>query len=174
MRTIQCPEVFRENIAKKLEQLIGLVDDDGAASRNMEKGIFNFAIREASLRKVVKKWDNAYFVLLYTDRLRTILSNLVNGSKIASAVTSGTADPKSVAGMTHQEMNPDRWDVLIQQKIKRDFTKYESTQEASTDTFTCRKCKSKRCNYYQMQTRSADEPMTTFVSCIDCGVRWKC
>ena len=46
--------------------------------------------------------------------------------------------------------------------------------EACTDAFTCRQCKSNKCSYYQMQTRSADEPMTTFVSCIMCGARWKC
>ena len=31
-----------------------------------------------------------------------------------------------------------------------------------------------QCSYYQLQTRSADEPMTTFVTCINCGARWKC
>ena len=36
----------------------------------------------------------------------------------------------------------------------------EDTQ-AETDQFKCGKCKQRRCKYYQMQTRSADEPMTT-------------
>lgn len=76
--------------------------------------------------------------------------------------------------MTHQEMKPEKWDVLIQNKIERDNAKYNTEIEAATDTFTCRKCKLKKCTYYQMQTRSADEPMTTFVSCINCGNRWKC
>jgi DNA-directed RNA polymerase subunit M/transcription elongation factor TFIIS len=40
--------------------------------------------------------------------------------------------------------------------------------------FKCRKCKSKKTSYYQMQTRSADEPMTTYVHCIECGLKWKC
>ena len=40
--------------------------------------------------------------------------------------------------------------------------------------FTCGKCKSKKTNFYQMQTRGADEPMTNFVNCLDCGKRWKC
>ena len=52
--------------------------------------------------------------------------------------------------------------------------KYEPKLEASTDNFKCYKCKSKKCTYYQLQTRSADEPMTTFVNCLDCGNRWKC
>ena len=46
-------------------------------------------------------------------------------------------------------------------------------QEASTDAFKCGKCKQRKCTYYQLQTRSADEPMTTFVTCVECGNRWK-
>jgi transcription elongation factor S-II len=42
-----------------------------------------------------------------------------------------------------------------------------------TDMFMCGKCKKRRCTYYQMQTRSADEPMTTFVRCLECSHRWK-
>jgi transcription elongation factor S-II len=76
--------------------------------------------------------------------------------------------------MTHQEMQPERWSKLIEEKIKRDKSKYEVNMDAATDTFTCRKCKQNKCSYYQMQTRSADEPMTTFVSCLSCGNRWKC
>ena len=76
--------------------------------------------------------------------------------------------------MSHQEMRPDKWKDLIEAKKIRDKNMYEPNIEASTDNFTCRKCKSKKCTYYQLQTRSADEPMTTFVTCIDCGNRWKC
>ena len=63
---------------------------------------------------------------------------------------------------------------IIEEKKIRDENKYTPKLEASTDNFTCRKCKSKKCSYYQLQTRSADEPMTTFVTCLDCGSRWKC
>ncbi|KAJ1913911.1 transcription elongation factor TFIIS [Tieghemiomyces parasiticus] len=46
-------------------------------------------------------------------------------------------------------------------------------QAAETDMFRCGRCKSRKCTYYQMQTRSADEPMTTFVTCTNCENRWK-
>lgn len=79
-----------------------------------------------------------------------------------------------LAFMTHQDMSPEKWEKLIEDKKIRDQNKYEPKLEASTDNFQCRKCKSKKCTYYQLQTRSADEPMTTFVTCLDCGTRWKC
>lgn len=46
-------------------------------------------------------------------------------------------------------------------------------QGTATEMFTCGKCKSKKCTYTQLQTRSSDEPMTTFVFCMNCGNRWK-
>jgi len=49
----------------------------------------------------------------------------------------------------------------------------KTDQKATTDQFQCGKCKQRKTTYYQMQTRSADEPMTTFVSCVNCGNRWK-
>jgi transcription elongation factor S-II len=99
---------------------------------------------------------------------------LKNNAEIISQIKEGKIQAHTVAFMTHQEMKPEKWALLIEAKIKRDKIKYEENMEASTDSFTCRRCKSNKCTYYQMQTRSADEPMTTFVTCLDCGQRWKC
>ena len=168
MRVISSPEQFRSNIVAKLG---GMLNDE-KASKNLEVGIYNYAIKESNMRKIVKKWDNPQFVQIYVDRVRSIYLNL--NSDIIAQIKNNTIKPHMVAFMTHQELRPDKWEKLIQEKIQRDKNKYETTIEAATDTFTCRKCRSKKCTYYQMQTRSADEPMTTFVTCIDCGNRWKC
>ncbi|ORZ29239.1 transcription factor S-II-domain-containing protein [Catenaria anguillulae PL171] len=49
-----------------------------------------------------------------------------------------------------------------------------TNQKAATDHFQCGKCKKRRCSYFQMQTRAASNPMTTFVECLECGNNWKC
>lgn len=169
MRKLENPEKFRQNICAKLNEIV----QDEKKSKNMEKSVYNYALKEATNRKVVKKWDNSYFVQIYVDRLRSIYFNLKNPA-LLSQIQSGVIKSHNVAFMTHQEMMPEKWETMIQDKIKRDKNKYETTIEAATDTFKCRKCHSNKCTYYQMQTRSADEPMTTFVCCIDCGNRWKC
>ena len=138
----------------------------------MEKGIFNYSLKEADRHKIVKKWDNKHFVQIYVDRLRSIVLNL--NAEIVQHINDGTIKPHIVAFMTHQELAPEKWAELIDAKSKRDKNKFETNIAAATDTFTCRKCKGNQCTYYQMQTRSADEPMKTFVTCIPCGNRWKC
>ena len=165
---VENPELFRSNIHKKINNIL----ENEKKSTNLEKGIFNYSLKEAEQRKVVKKWDNKCFVQIYLDRVRSILINLKG--EILQHIKDGSIKPHIVAFMTHQELYPEKWSTLIEAKTKRDKNKFETNIAAATDTFTCRKCKGNQCTYYQMQTRSADEPMTTFVTCIDCGNRFKC
>ena len=168
LRKIDNSELFRSNIRKKLDEIL----HNEKNSTNLEKGIFNYTLKEAEQRKIVKKWDNKHFVQIYLDHLRSIINNLKG--EILQQINNEIIKPHVIAFMTHQELCPNKWSELIEAKMKRDKNKFETNIAAATDTFTCRKCKANQCTYYQMQTRSADEPMTTFVTCIPCGNRWKC
>lgn len=170
MRTINNPTEFRQKVSEKLHKVF---DNDLSvnSANNIEKSIYNYCIKVASDRNIVKKWDNQFFVHLYLDRLRSIYFNIPN---LKTLLSEQKIKPHEIGSMTHQEMSPKKWQKLIEEKKIRDENKYVPKLEASTDNFTCRKCKSKECSYYQLQTRSGDEPMTTFVTCIKCGNRWKC
>lgn len=168
MRYISNPTEFRKNISQKLNEIL----EEEVLSINIERGVFNYSIKEANSKKIIKKWENPRFVQLYLDRLRSIYINLKN-PQLLNQVKNKEIAPQSIAFMTHQEMNTSHWRVLLEQKMIRDANKYTTNIQASTDMFTCKKCKSKRCTYYELQTRSADEPATIFITCLDCGKNWK-
>jgi transcription elongation factor S-II len=167
IRKIDNPEQFRSNIRVKLNDIL----HNEVNSTNLEKGIYNYAVKEATVKKVIKKWDQPFFVQIYIDRLRSVFFNLK--PELLKQLESGDILAQQIAFMTHQELQPNKWSKLIDAKIKRDKNKFENHVEASTDTFTCRKCKSNKCSYYALQTRSADEPMTIYVTCLSCDNRWK-
>ena len=168
MRTIDDPTMFRKNLCEKFTEIL----QSDVLATNLERGIFNYSLKEATSRKTIKKWENPYFVQIYLDRLRSIYYNLKNPD-ILSQLQNNELLPQTLAFMTHQEINPEHWKILIEQKVKRDANKYTTNIQASTDMFTCKKCKSKKCTYYELQTRSADEPATIFITCLDCGKNWK-
>ena len=79
--------------------------------------------------------------------------------------------------MNPGELNPHGLYAVTKAKLKvqEDHKLSRNTENDSYEgMFKCGKCKSRKTTYYQMQTRSADEPMTTFVTCTNCNNRWKC
>lgn len=169
MSVITNPVSFRENVRAEIAKV---VDIDIFLASNLEIGIFNYTIEAATARKIVKKWENPLFEQLYITRLRTIYTNL-RDPDVAARIRNGDIAPQDFAFFTHEQINPAKWGTLLEQKAKRDAAVFETNQHATTDMFTCGKCKSKKCSHYELQTRSADEPMTIFIQCLDCGKQWK-
>jgi transcription elongation factor S-II len=77
------------------------------------------------------------------------------------------------AELSAVDLCPKRWKARIDAQIEKHKHLYSNAGTASI-FFYCSGCKKKsKCDYYQLQTRSADEPMTTFVTCLECDRRWK-
>ncbi len=165
---------FRNNIVKKLNKIV----EDMSISRNIEKSIYNYIIKISKQNNIERSWNNYVFKNLYLTKCRNIHSNLDSNSYIKNKnflnrVKNNSIDYKNIANINVYDIYPENWKDILEQKIKKDKLKYELKPEAMTDAFKCRKCGSRSTSYYEVQTRSADEPMTQFITCLDCNNRWK-
>lgn len=113
----------------------------------------------------------------YRNKLRTFTMNLRNkkNPELRARLLTGQISPANFIKMTPNEMAPESLKKEIEKLHKQNLFDAQGATEkrAVTDRFTCGKCKHKKVSYYQMQTRSADEPLTTFCTCENCGNRWK-
>uniref|UniRef100_A0A3B4UNU2 Transcription elongation factor n=1 Tax=Seriola dumerili TaxID=41447 RepID=A0A3B4UNU2_SERDU len=113
----------------------------------------------------------------YKNRVRSRISNLkdMKNPNLRRTVLCGSVTPERMAKMTAEEMASDELKEMRKNLTKEAVRDHQmaTTGGTQTDLFTCGKCKGKCCTYTQVQTRSADEPMTTFVFCNQCGNRWK-
>ncbi|CAO2580986.1 Transcription elongation factor A protein 1 [Lemmus lemmus] len=113
----------------------------------------------------------------YKNRVRSRISNLKDAKNpnLRKNVLCGNIPPDLFARMTAEEMASDELKEMRKNLTKEAIREHQmaKTGGTQTDLFTCGKCKKKNCTYTQVQTRSADEPMTTFVLCNECGNRWK-
>ncbi|XP_055512450.1 transcription elongation factor A protein 3-like isoform X5 [Leucoraja erinacea] len=162
-----------ENIRDKcIELLIAALktDDDykdyGANCEKMGAEI------EDSIHQEFPKTD-----MKYKNRVRSRISNLKDpkNPNLRKNVLSGAIDLLHFARMSAEEMASDELKELRQVITKEAIREHQMAKTSGTmsSLFQCGKCKKKNCTYNQVQTRSADEPMTTFVLCNECGNRWK-
>ncbi|XP_010006860.1 PREDICTED: transcription elongation factor A protein 3-like, partial [Chaetura pelagica] len=113
----------------------------------------------------------------YRNRVRSRISNLKDpkNPSLRRNVLCGAIPPSLIARMTAEEMASDELKELRNAMTQEAIREHQMAKTGGTvtDLFQCGKCKKKNCTYNQVQTRSADEPMTTFVLCNECGNRWK-
>ena len=143
----------------------------------IEKSVYNYCIQICKKRNIKRRWDNEIFKNIYISKNRSLYSNITNSyiknNNFKNKILSGEIDINKIADLSSYDIFPENWKELLDEKIKRDKLKFELKPEAMTDVFKCRRCNSRSCSYYEVQTRSADEPMTQFITCLNCNKRWK-
>ncbi|KAH3667927.1 hypothetical protein WICMUC_005140 [Wickerhamomyces mucosus] len=136
------------------------------------------------LLKVSKEIENEVFKLEkletnpnYSRRLRTLISNIrqKNNPELRLKLSNGDLEPNKFILMNSKELAPESLKAELEKIKQQNLHNAQGVtlERAVTDRFTCGKCKEKKVSYYQLQTRSADEPLTTFCTCENCGNRWK-
>ena len=144
----------------------------------LEMGIYNASLDEAKKRLVPLTWDHETFVWIYMMISKRTASNFqptsyVGNSELIARWKEGEFTLDSLGHWTSYELQPSHWKDLKDQQFRREQRILEGNLAMATDRFRCSRCKKKQCSYYELQTRSADEPMTIFINCHVCGKQWK-
>jgi DNA-directed RNA polymerase subunit M/transcription elongation factor TFIIS len=161
---IQC--AIRDKVIENLNELIP------SKSIEMELAILNFIVKYSKMNTIDIDWTNRVFWNTYRSKSISIYESLkLNDWK--DKINSNEIDSISFVELTAQEICPSKWKESFDKIIEREKKLYSKSTSASIFLF-CSRCKKKsNCDYYQLQTRSADEPMTTFVTCLECDKKWK-
>jgi transcription elongation factor S-II len=119
----------------------------------------------------IKKRHESFFENIYISKVNDIYYNLnpKNNKYLILAILDNKVAIENVPYMSPQELFPKNWEFIIQKRENNILNK-DYMEES---VYVCKRCKEKKCFSYQLQTRSADEPMTTFVNCVACGFKWK-
>lgn len=137
----------------------------------------------ASAEELAEELEEAIFQefkntdMKYKNRVRSRISNLKDPKNptLRTNFRIGAVTAQRLAKMTSEEMANDEVKQLREKFNKEAINDAQlaTAQGTKTDMLKCGKCKKRNCTYNQLQTRSSDEPMTTFVLCNECGNRWK-
>lgn len=169
------PALEKREFVKNLFEQIGLTD---IQAKDLEIGIYNASIEYASANRIPCSWNSELFLEIYLAKCRTIYSNLdkntyIKNTHLKDRLNEKEFPPHELAFMSCDRLFPEAWNEIITKEMLRTKSAYESSQVSMTDQMRCGKCKKNKISYYELQTRSADEPLTTFYNCLLCGHRWK-
>ncbi|KAF9892817.1 RNA polymerase II elongation factor [Aspergillus nanangensis] len=113
----------------------------------------------------------------YRTKIRSLFQNLKNKSNpnLRNRVLSGDVTPEKFVTMSHDELRSAEQreaDAKIQ-KLNMDKAMVAQAERSISKSLQCGKCGQRKVTYTEAQTRAADEPMTLFCTCLNCGKSWK-
>jgi DNA-directed RNA polymerase subunit M/transcription elongation factor TFIIS len=172
------PESYqlRLNVIKALQFLADKFSQDDI--RALERSIFRATHEACGKIYISRNWKCVMFCNSYQQHFRTVVSNThpaspIKNTRLLDRVLDGEFKLEAIPFMSPYELFPEKWFALKDKLLQREQKILEGNKSRATDQFKCRRCNKKECTYYELQTRSADEPMTIFITCLNCGKEWR-
>jgi len=136
-------------------------------ARKLEKSIYKYCVAKHRIQKL----PNEYLPDVYIGKLNDICFNLdiKNNNYLLPRILTDRIPISIVTSLTFAELLPSKWKTIIE---KREYSENRE-EENDESNYPCKKCESKKTFLFQLQTRSADEPMTTFIQCKNCGYKMR-
>lgn len=154
------------------------IDEGDSLCTDLEKCIVRHSKQTIEKSSGIAAWDNHKFTNIYKHKFLTLKRALSSNDNIRDKVKNKQVSVVEVVAMRPEQLQPEgAYAKAVEDNVHKEMYKEYLIQQAVDNHvgfFTCAKCKSIKTTYYQLQTRSADEPMTVYVSCLNCGKRWKC
>jgi DNA-directed RNA polymerase subunit M/transcription elongation factor TFIIS len=167
---------FRLHVLKLITSMFA--DKLTEAEKTVLEGVcFKSAMDLATKEEIRKSWNLQAFRDVYLAVTRRILGNLnpasyVDNKSLWSRFETRELTIEEIAKQNYYELCPEQWQGMVDRQAKREKIQLEGDFSRATDKWQCFGCKKRKCTYYELQTRSADEPMTIFIHCLNCGKRW--
>ena len=149
---------------------------------NAERSLLNNAISTCRYYKTVAHFSQLFFSSTYRDGYQKLIGNLDKNSNaplVIQMLKEREIRIEQIIHLGYDVLDPENWDKL-QKRAKKDYIVFKPPDlKTMSDGFhKCFRCASQKkpsykTTFYEMQTRSADEPMTQFITCHSCGNRWK-
>jgi hypothetical protein len=167
----------RQHILQVLTTMLSEQCDEDDLNE-LERGIYNASLNEAKTRQIPLTWEHETFRWVYDMIAKRAIANFnpdsyVGNKHLIQRWKDGEFTLDQIGGWTPYELKPTHWKDLKDQQLRREQRILEGNLAMATDRFRCSQCQKKMCSYYELQTRSADEPMTIFIRCLNCGKQWK-
>lgn len=145
---------------------------------HLEQVIFDITVQESLKKNVLRSFENQLFQTIYKSSARKIIGNLsqnsyVHNEHLFSKIKKGDLTFDHLRTMNDTDLCPHLYNEMRDRQLQREQSQLEGNKAMATNKFKCNRCEKRECTYYELQTRSADEPMTIFISCLNCGKRWR-
>ena len=171
---IEC--AIRDVVIRNFQEL---VEDDNIV-KELEHSILHTVSDESIKEGIEVDWGNRIFWNMYRNHAMSLYENLRGSDSYVNntenwleKLKNNEITPRNLVQMNAVELCPSRWKNVVDKVIESEKKLY-SKSECASIMMWCSGCKKKtKCDYYQMQTRSADEPMTQFIRCLNCGKQWR-
>lgn len=147
--------------------------------KDLEIGIFNSTIDYCKEYEIPLNWNSVMLKSIYVKKSMSLYANLkkdsyIKNEKLIEKLKMEEIKPNNVANMKKNELFPEKWEELLEKHWDKVKNSYEMSNVVSmSDNIVCKKCKSRKITYVELQTRAADENTTFYCTCTSCGYKFR-
>lgn len=143
----------------------------------LEKALWNWTLETIQKDAIPLYWEEPKVRYRYTTKAMSLHFNLTNhkNPRLLETVLGKKLSFVKLLRSSPAQLFPELWDPIFERVAEKQLRKQLTTDvdKVPDGMYQCSRCKSWKTTFTQLQTRSADEPMSSFFFCCNCQKRWR-